>query len=218
MFGAAVALSFISLGDNARATSVVPVTWSGQTFNIASASINPIGRLDLAVYKTSFAEEDADLGDLSGILSISYNYSITAEGWYEVALLSSSTNGESIFNIPACSDYSGFSPSVCGDILAKADPSNGMDVVPFGTTNGSVSVTLPVTGETHVYFAITPSIYSHNSDHFSTLFNVTNIAFDLRPSAAPEPATWALMLAGFGAIGFATRHRRSTYLASLTNA
>ena len=34
----------------------------------------------------------------------------------------------------------------------------------------------------------------------------------IRPSAVPEPATWAMMLFGFGAVGFAMRRRRSAGL------
>jgi PEP-CTERM motif len=39
---------------------------------------------------------------------------------------------------------------------------------------------------------------ARNSDHFASL------AF---PSAVPEPASWALMIAGFGAVGFAMRRK-----------
>ena len=40
---------------------------------------------------------------------------------------------------------------------------------------------------------------------FYTTLNVTSRTSD---SAVPEPATWAMMLAGFGAIGFAMRRKR----------
>lgn len=39
-------------------------------------------------------------------------------------------------------------------------------------------------------------------------FGVDNIRFDSVQSAVPEPATWAMMLLGFGAIGFGMRRRR----------
>ena len=37
----------------------------------------------------------------------------------------------------------------------------------------------------------------------------------ISPSAVPEPATWAMMLLGFGAVGFAMRRRRSPVLAQV---
>lgn len=42
---------------------------------------------------------------------------------------------------------------------------------------------------------------------------VDNISFDVRPvaSAVPEPASWALMIAGFGLVGGAIRRRRERF-------
>jgi hypothetical protein len=44
-------------------------------------------------------------------------------------------------------------------------------------------------------------------------FRSTGVAFefdDIAASAVPEPATWAMLIAGFGLVGFAARRRRST--------
>ena len=41
-------------------------------------------------------------------------------------------------------------------------------------------------------------------------FEIDNVAVN---SAVPEPATWAMMLLGFGAVGFSARRRRSLVLA-----
>ena len=45
----------------------------------------------------------------------------------------------------------------------------------------------------------------------ATIFGSTtiNAAFDVARGGVPEPATWALMIVGFGAVGGATRRRRS---------
>ncbi|MCP3730627.1 PEPxxWA-CTERM sorting domain-containing protein [Sphingomonas sp. MG17] len=37
---------------------------------------------------------------------------------------------------------------------------------------------------------------------------VDNITFNTAISAVPEPATWIMMLRGFGSIGFAIRRRK----------
>ena len=47
-----------------------------------------------------------------------------------------------------------------------------------------------------------------------TGFGFRNFLYDV-PSAVPEPASWALMLVGFGAIGLAMRRRRRPALAQL---
>ena len=40
------------------------------------------------------------------------------------------------------------------------------------------------------------------------------VTFTPDTNAVPEPATWAMMLAGFGAVGFAARRRRTTAVAA----
>jgi hypothetical protein len=39
-----------------------------------------------------------------------------------------------------------------------------------------------------------------------------NVAFEAHPGDVPEPATWGLMLLGFGAVGWQLRRRRSALL------
>jgi hypothetical protein len=52
------------------------------------------------------------------------------------------------------------------------------------------------------------------SDGNSNLKNVSHIAFfgtQAAPPAVPEPATWAMFLMGFGAVGYSLRSRRTNY-------
>jgi hypothetical protein len=47
-------------------------------------------------------------------------------------------------------------------------------------------------------------------------FTSTGVAFefdDIATTAVPEPATWAMLIAGFGLVGFAARRRRATVAA-----
>ena len=73
----------------------------------------------------------------------------------------------------------------------------------FPTTNGSQSVSQYVrfqgvagTRINSVQFSNVPSADAFESANFSI-------------AAVPEPATWALMLVGFGGVGFAMRRRKS---------
>lgn len=47
------------------------------------------------------------------------------------------------------------------------------------------------------------------SGNYSWVFGVGQLNFTSATGAVPEPATWAMMLAGFGLIGFAARRRQS---------
>ena len=49
----------------------------------------------------------------------------------------------------------------------------------------------------------------HSINFSGSQYGVDNFTFDSVQAAVPEPATWAMMLLGFGAIGVARRRRRS---------
>jgi hypothetical protein len=51
-----------------------------------------------------------------------------------------------------------------------------------------------------------PSIFDGTNGRFGP-----NFTFDVGVAAVPEPASWAMMLAGFGAVGYAMRRRKVSY-------
>jgi hypothetical protein len=55
--------------------------------------------------------------------------------------------------------------------------------------------------------------YSNPNEGCTSNVRGLNFAFRIN-SAVPEPATWAMMLVGFGAVGVAARRRRSTLAAA----
>jgi hypothetical protein len=59
-------------------------------------------------------------------------------------------------------------------------------------------------GPNHIYFA---------SDIIGSNGHTGNVGATLLAGGVPEPASWALMLIGFGGLGAALRHRRSQALA-----
>lgn len=58
-----------------------------------------------------------------------------------------------------------------------------------------------------VFFISTPGIAFFSLTGNDT-FGVAQISIDPRSAGIPEPATWAMMIMGFGAIGVAARRRR----------
>ena len=97
----------------------------------------------------------------------------------------------------------------------ESNPGNA--VLFGGTGSGTLSFTLGApTGQT----SITLSNFLDRYQGFSTTnvnqANVTSAIGVGTPNApVPEPATWAMMLLGFGAIGMASRRRRKQVLAQI---
>ena len=61
-------------------------------------------------------------------------------------------------------------------------------------------------GSEYINFTSTKSFNSVTASSTANAFEFDNVAL----TAVPEPATWALMLAGFGAVGFSMRRRKTT--------
>ncbi|NJC34910.1 hypothetical protein GGR88_002424 [Sphingomonas jejuensis] len=87
----------------------------------------------------------------------------------------------------------GTTQSFTGDVLNGAFPANGDQQSP--TTNGRLQFRADA-GQTITGVSFASSQNSFEID-------------DLAVSAVPEPATWAMMIGGFGLVGGAMRRRRS---------
>lgn len=81
--------------------------------------------------------------------------------------------------------------------------------------NGATVVGSPISGGGKSAGVFTYTFAA--SDHVTSVsFGSTNRAFEidnLSVTAVPEPATWGLMLVGFGLVGFASRRRTTTVTA-----
>lgn len=141
-----------------------------ETINKATADFSN-DRLDLQVYKTSWAAVKKDLGNISGNLKISFDWAITAEGWWEGVGLGVVTNGTPNFNLSKCklSQNNG----ACGTVIASPNE-GGLPVQAFQKTTGQFEKNISVNGYTTLVFFITPSDHSENSDHGRTALSVTN--------------------------------------------
>lgn len=63
---------------------------------------------------------------------------------------------------------------------------------------------------------VAPDVYRVNGNGTISAFGPATSSLAVTPGAVPEPATWALLLAGFGAIGFAMRRRNSKVATSVS--
>ncbi len=120
---------------------------------------------------------------------------------------SSSTSGTSIAfpNLTSCSVT--FGGGTCGTQIllnnASSFTSTPSDAISFGTSNGQGAA---------FYFA--DGAFTNFGTYSNIIFGsgqAATLRISLAPTAAvPEPATWAMMLIGFGGIGAAMRRRRRT--------
>ncbi|MEO8141386.1 MAG: PEPxxWA-CTERM sorting domain-containing protein [Sphingomicrobium sp.] len=83
-------------------------------------------------------------------------------------------------------------------LLASDYTVQGNMASPFATALNSTGLF----GNFWLIGAASPNLDANDDGFKLTSINVT--------AAVPEPATWAMMLLGFGAIGFSTRRRRTT--------
>lgn len=101
-------------------------------------------------------------------------------------------------------------PSPCSDPLRMA-PSCLHSISEWSTFNPGYKVRGFSTG---VGSGWSPGTFVGAVDNFSYAFGRSTSTFDFEVSAVPEPATWAMMISGFGLAGLALRRRRTVALAA----
>lgn len=83
------------------------------------------------------------------------------------------------------------------------------DFIPSLNPGASCTVQIDITGELAGTYSDTGTFSTSTANRSGGTTGTTNtVPIDVTPSPAPEPATWAMMLAGFGGMGAVLRTRR----------
>lgn len=156
MVGTAGCLSALPGGGSGGAASLALGDWETTTDGDADATVVDDTALDLRVYRCSTAEARTDLGSVTGGLDVAFDYTVTAEGWYESTTVAIVEDGEE---------------------RALQDVADGVSIEKeeSATTEGSVDATVDVDGQVALAFRLEPSQYCSNGDHANTFFEVRNI-------------------------------------------
>jgi hypothetical protein len=136
---------------------------------------------------------------------------------------------DAAFTVPASTAFTSYNFNLNGSAFPAQNTATGNGI--FTLFNGGLMVaTFAVGATTSDSIAgagslLPPDSGSLTFDSFTSVFEITDLATPATvdgslllisaadPSAAPEPATWAMMIGGFGAIGVAMRKRRKIAVA-----
>jgi hypothetical protein len=186
-------ICLIAIFSSANSTTITPKSWTTTTINNAYSSVTE-ANISLRVYKESWASAKTNLGSLDGTLNISFTYNTSSlEGWWEIPVISIADGRYSSFSLQQCGKTDNFDDSsVCGNIFAR--PINNITMKEYGTTSGIVNEFINVTGNIDLIFALVPSSWYWNGDHFNTYFNASNININYKPrndniQPVPVPST-----------------------------
>ncbi len=106
-------------------------------------------------------------------------------------------------------DYSGNQRGAAASSFS-AFISDGGANTPFSVTLGPLASNAPWTTYSGTFSVLTAGNYNISFDQQAGPGNIGNLIDNVAlRSAVPEPATWAMMILGFGLVGGAMRRRRS---------
>lgn len=178
------------------------------------------GAAGASIYLGNVAADDALSFTVTGAPTLvgGRTYATNAAGVVQDAGAFGIPTGGSIFDF-----FNGFT---AGSLIATLNGTNSVQVFTTSVANGAGSNTPPTaltyTGSLASLFSLSSqqlvgatlnfrvddSGYDDNDGSFFIEAATFAPATNVQPAAVPEPATWAMMLIGFGAIGSTLRRRK----------
>ena len=226
----AAAVMSLAMAIPAQAVTLIPNADGSLTYlSIGDTSkIVFNGISDQAVVPGLSATLDLTLASISATTFL-FNYTLTNTSTAANARVSgigfdvdpnvASVSSTGVFDSGSLGGFTaGFSSETC---FSGGTPQN----CPQGQNNSGVFLGTPGSGTLSLVYGAAPSLVTLSNflDRYQG-FNVGGVSSavgqgtpgrgggGLPPPAVPEPATWLLMLVGFGAVGAATRRQRDTNL------
>ena len=183
-----IALSIVSLSANAEI--ITPTSWTTYNQGNATSSFDVNGNISLFAQGVSYSAAVAELGNLSGFIDISFDYTTYVNGWPDGPYVGVLTSNAGSFSIP-----NNLGNHTLPTLYAQA----------YGSTSQTISAHVLVDGSTQLIFGVAPNEWSFMGDHMGTSFNITNLIV----SSVPETGTSIMLLMGLGLFGFIVRKQKS---------
>jgi len=139
------------------------------------------------------------------------NYTIAGDGW---PLGTKSGNSDPFYDLTLVLTENGVSKTLTGvfnEATQSFSPLAGSAI--FGGVKYSLTDFNWVRGLSNIVGSYSVASAEYAGQPIGSLSDYQG-AFTLNTSSVPEPATWGLMILGFGAVGAAMRRRRSATLAN----
>jgi hypothetical protein len=194
---------------------------------VAAAALFTIGSAHAATYTDKFEKEDYGLGAFATSLTAS---STTFGSWitslgsvqliddnsgYPLGYQYSGTRNESLvfsgFSILTYSFTLGTASTVAFDIYDGADSSNAIAILLDGSTVKSHIGSISDFDHFNVgSYSLATGNHTLSFVSAQGTYYLDNFTVNVTAAPVPEPETYAMMLAGLGALGFMARRRRAS--------
>jgi PEP-CTERM motif len=197
-------LSAVALTFPSAANAAFTVTFAN---NLAIPALNDFQSALAALGQTRFTTSGTI--SLSNAANVTFEYLGSESGFtdrFAAGTVSGFENNANNFSSPVMLGTGSFGAGVFAPVFTTSGSAlssiPGMDS--FGILLGTLTAGGGSFSSNVLYFAFDDQINSVDDDHDDFIVRATI------NSAVPEPSTWAMMLLGFGAVGYSLRSRRRT--------
>ena len=141
-----------------------------------------------------------------------YTFALGSDVSFDFSLFGSSLiNSNILLTNILTGDTASFNPTAYVCTISSLEPSSavqGSQQLGFGFLNGSTPFFTTLFGDLNFDNTINSTYRIDLSGGGETITAFAQLGTGAAVAAVPEPATWAMMLAGFGAMGISLRRRR----------
>ena len=207
----AAALTFAAVPAFAGPTTIDSITVSGPSGTVWNTAVDGYYALFIQHPYGNMLNPNDNFSPAHVFSNASSNYMLTGDGW---TTHSSSGPSDPFYNLAVVMSHEGVSQTLTGTF----DGATGAFTATAGSaTFSGINYTLTefnwVRGLSNLVGSYSAGSHTYAGQPVGSLADYQG-AFTISTAGVPEPATWAMMIFGFGAIAGTMRYRRREALAA----